>query len=166
MLGHDLLDAFSPQNGSLGRKLAHHDDDVALVIQKFGNRLPLELARRDLWRTNVGDPLRQRFLSRLKVDVDQRNAGLGDKLRHLRCRRRIDRVNDDRIHLLSDKVLDLTKLLSDIPLGLYELDLHPQFLGLFRHGLSNVDEKLVLEGGQSDPDFLSHRGGHQDGGSC
>ena len=54
-----------PQNGSLGRKLAHHDDEVALVVQKFGNYFSLELARHGLFRTNVGDPLRQRFLSRL-----------------------------------------------------------------------------------------------------
>ena len=64
MLGDDFLYAFGTKNGSLGRKLAHHHDDVALVVQKFGNRLPLELARHDLFRTNVGDPLRQGFLSR------------------------------------------------------------------------------------------------------
>ena len=32
MLGDDFLHAFSTQNGSLGRKLAHHYDDVALVV--------------------------------------------------------------------------------------------------------------------------------------
>ena len=43
MLGDDFLYAFGTKNGSLGRKLAHHHDDVALVVQKFGNRLPWSL---------------------------------------------------------------------------------------------------------------------------
>jgi hypothetical protein len=55
----------------------------------------------------------------------------------------------------------LIKLSSDIPLGLHELDLDSQLLRLFRHSLSNLDEKLVLERRQSDSDFLSHRGGHR-----
>ena len=60
----------------------------------------------------------------------------------------------------------MIKLSSDIPLGLHELDLDSQLLCFFRHSLSNLDEKLVLERRQSDSDFLSHRGGQQDGGSC
>ena len=45
MLGDDFLYALGTQNGGLGRKFANHDDEVALVVQQFGDRLTLELAR-------------------------------------------------------------------------------------------------------------------------
>ena len=107
---------------------------LPLLLRRFGDRLALELARDDLFRTDVGDPLGQSLLSRLKIDVDQRNAGLRDKLRHLRRRHRIDGVHDDRIHPLTNEGLNLIKLSSDIPLGLHELDLDSQLLCFFRHG--------------------------------
>ncbi len=61
-------------------------------------------------------------VDRLAVDIDDRDAGIVGELGHRRGGRGVDRVDDDRIDLGGDEVLDLRQLLLHVVIGDFDLD--------------------------------------------
>ena len=154
VLGHHLLAADDAiRDGGDGRAI--DDDDIALAIQLLGNVVAGVGTRGDV----VGH---HRVIDPFGTDVNRNDDDPGrlGLLDHRRNRLRINRIDEDQIHLVGDEVLDLAHLGIEVILGGQgcDLDVRIDLLGGFFRPLAHGNEEgigHVTDGQTNGLEFLS-----------
>ena len=97
-------------------------------------------------------------VDRLAVDVDQRHARGCGRIRHGLGGRGVDRVDDDRVHVGGDEIVDLVKLLGDVVLRVLDLHLDPvQGTGILDQSVPEHGQEVVVEPRHRHGDGFSRR---------
>ena len=123
IFGEDLAGAgFALQLGGGAHDAMQHQD-AALAVELLGDRFHGDPAGFEIIGADVAvaDGLRR------LVDEHERDAGLLDVIHGRGAGFQFAGVQDDRVDLLGDEVLDLAELLLDVGLGVDHHDLHAGF---------------------------------------